>query len=67
VIFDATREKVLLIRCRDNEMRGLLGGQKQTGEGVAEACGREVLEETGLQGRVGKLISVFSFQKEIHR
>lgn len=30
------------------------------GESVAEACGREVLEETGLQVRVGKLISVFS-------
>jgi ADP-ribose pyrophosphatase YjhB (NUDIX family) len=60
VIFDAAREKVLLIRRRDNQMWGLPGGQMQVGESVAEACSREVLEETGLQVRVGKLISVFS-------
>ncbi len=60
VIFDAAREKVLLIRRRDNEKWGLPGGQMQAGESVAEACSREVLEETGLQVRVGKLLSVFS-------
>ena len=30
------------------------------GESVTEACAREVWEETGLQGRVGKLIGVYS-------
>lgn len=60
VIFDAAREKVLLVRRHDNEMWGLPGGQMQAGESVAEACSREVLEETGLQVRVARLISVFS-------
>lgn len=60
VIFDAAREKVLLVRRHDSEMWGLPGGQMQAGESVTEACGREVLEETGLQVEVRKLISVFS-------
>lgn len=59
-IFDDAREKVLLVQRRDNELWCLPGGRMEAGESVAEACGREVFEETGLRVRIGKLISVFS-------
>jgi ADP-ribose pyrophosphatase YjhB (NUDIX family) len=60
VIFDAAREKILLVRRHDNELWGLPGGQMEAGESVAEACSREVFEETGLQVQVGRLVSVSS-------
>ncbi|MBC6951653.1 NUDIX domain-containing protein [candidate division KSB1 bacterium] len=60
VIFDDTRERVLLVQRRDNELWCLPGGAMEAGESVVEACSREVFEETGLRVRVGRLISVFS-------
>ncbi len=59
-IFDATRQKVLLVRRLDNGLWCLPGGHMDAGESVAEACAREVFEETGLQIEVGKLIGVYS-------
>jgi ADP-ribose pyrophosphatase YjhB (NUDIX family) len=60
VIFDPNREKILLTRRMDNGCWCLPGGQMNAGESVAEACLREVLEETGLQVCLTKLIGIYS-------
>jgi ADP-ribose pyrophosphatase YjhB (NUDIX family) len=60
IIFNEKREKVLLTRRADNDRWCLPGGIVESGESVAEACEREVLEETGLTVRVKRLIGVYS-------
>jgi ADP-ribose pyrophosphatase YjhB (NUDIX family) len=60
VIFDAKREKALLTRRSDNGRWCLPGGAMEAGESAAEACEREVLEETRLTVRVTRLIGVYS-------
>jgi len=60
VIFDTTNNKILLTCRKDNGLWCLPGGAIDPGESVVEACVREVLEETGLRVRVGKLIGVYS-------
>ena len=59
-IFDEKREKVLLTKRTDNGRWCLPGGHMESGESAAEACEREVLEETGLKVRVTRLIGVYS-------
>jgi ADP-ribose pyrophosphatase YjhB (NUDIX family) len=60
VIFDPTRVKVLLTRRTDNGRWCLPGGRSEAGESVTETCLREVLEETGLQVRIIRLLGVYS-------
>ncbi len=60
VIFDATGEKVLLTQRADNGQWCLPGGAMEPGESAAEACVREVYEETGLHFRIQRLISLYS-------
>ena len=59
-IFDATRQRVLLTRRTDNGLWCLPGGGMDPGESAAEACAREVLEETGLVVQVGRLLGVYT-------
>jgi 8-oxo-dGTP pyrophosphatase MutT (NUDIX family) len=59
-IFDENREKVLLTQRTDNGRWCLPGGRMESGESAAEACEREVWEETGLKVRVTRLIGVYS-------
>ena len=59
-IFDPTRQKVLLTRRTDNGRWCLPGGRMEAGEDAAEACIREVLEETSLHVRIERLIGVYS-------
>lgn len=59
-IFDPTGEKLLLTRRSDNGRWCLPGGAMDPGERAAEACAREVWEETGLQVEVTRLIGVYS-------
>jgi 8-oxo-dGTP pyrophosphatase MutT (NUDIX family) len=59
-IFDEKREKVLLTRRTDNGRWCLPGGRMESGESAAEACEREVWEETGLRVRVKRLIGIYS-------
>ena len=59
-IFDPSGERVLLTRREDNGVWCLPGGGMDPGESAAEACAREVLEETGLVVRVGRLVGVYS-------
>lgn len=60
VIFDFTRERVLLTQRTDNGQWCLPGGRIEAGESVAEACIREVWEETCLIIRVVRLLGVYS-------
>ena len=59
VIFDQDK-KVLLTRRSDNGQWCLPGGAMEPGESVAEACAREVWEETCLRVDVLRLIGVYS-------
>lgn len=59
-IFDAERTRVLLTQRSDNELWCLPGGGVDPGESVAEACIREVWEETGLSVRIKRLLGVYS-------
>lgn len=58
-IFDM-QGRILLTKRADNGQWCLPGGAVEAGESVAEACEREVLEETGLIVRVKRLVGVYS-------
>ena len=60
MIFDSTREKVLLTQRTDNCKWCLPGGAMDAGESATEACEREVFEETSLKIKVKRLIGVYS-------
>ena len=60
LIFDEAREKILLTRREDNGRWCLPGGGMDPGESAAEACVREVLEETGLEVKVTKLVGIYT-------
>jgi len=60
VILDETRQKILLTRRTDNGQWCLPGGGMEPGESAAEACAREVWEETGLRVRIVRLTGVYS-------
>ena len=59
-VFDPRKQKMLLVRRTDNGRWAVPGGYMEAGESVAEACAREVWEETGLHVRVKQLIAVYS-------
>jgi ADP-ribose pyrophosphatase YjhB (NUDIX family) len=60
VIFNEDRSKALLTRRTDNGLWCIPGGAMESGESAAEACIREVWEETGLHVEVKRLIGVYS-------
>ena len=57
--------RVLLTRRADNGKWCLPGGRMESGESAAEACEREVLEETGLTVRVTRLVGVYSHPDQL--
>ena len=59
-IFDPGKEKVLLVRCVDDGKWAVPGGYMLAGESFSEACKREVLEETGLEVTINRLIGVYT-------
>jgi 8-oxo-dGTP pyrophosphatase MutT (NUDIX family) len=63
-IFDG-QGRVLLTRRADNGRWCLPGGRMEPGESVAEACEREVFEETGLNVRVKRLVGVYSYPDQL--
>jgi ADP-ribose pyrophosphatase YjhB (NUDIX family) len=65
VIFDETREKVLLTRRSDNGLWCLPGGRMEPGESIEECCRREVLEETGLEVELKRLIALYSNRDQL--
>ena len=60
IIFDETKQKVLLTQRADNGQWCLPSGGVDPGERVEEACIREVYEDTGLNIRVIRLVGVYS-------
>jgi ADP-ribose pyrophosphatase YjhB (NUDIX family) len=63
-IFDE-RGRILLTRRTDNGQWCLPGGRMESGESAAEACEREVFEETGLNVRVTRLVGVYSHPDQL--
>ena len=59
VIFNGAGEVLLELRA-DYGLWGLPGGGVDVGEAVEQAVKREVLEETGLEVRIKRLIGVYS-------
>lgn len=59
-VLDETGEKMLLVKRSDNGRWTVPGGYMEAGENLHEACQREVLEETGLQVTVERLIGVYT-------
>lgn len=52
--------KVLLQKRQDRNVWGFPGGALELGESVEEALKREVLEETGLEVTLNKLLGIYS-------
>lgn len=63
-IFDK-QGRVLLTKRQDNGQWCLPSGGVEPGESVAEACEREVLEETGLNAKVKRLVGVYSHPDQL--
>ena len=63
-IFDE-QGRVLLTKRKDNGQWCLPSGGMDSGESVAEACVREVWEETGLNIRVKRLVGVYSHADQL--
>jgi ADP-ribose pyrophosphatase YjhB (NUDIX family) len=63
-IFDEQR-RILLTRRADNGQWCMPGGAVESGESVAEACEREVFEETGLNVQVRRLVGVYSHPDQL--
>ncbi len=61
------RVRVLLTRRTDNGLWCLPGGAMDPGESAAEACIREVEEETGLIVEVRRLVGVYSSPHRVTR
>ena len=59
------RGRVFLTRRADNGQWCLPGGGMESGESAAEACEREVWEETGLHVRVKRLVGVYSHSDQL--
>jgi 8-oxo-dGTP pyrophosphatase MutT (NUDIX family) len=57
--------RIFLTRRTDNGQWCLPGGRMEPGESVAEACEREVWEETGLEVRVKRLVGVYSHPDQL--
>jgi ADP-ribose pyrophosphatase YjhB (NUDIX family) len=57
--------RILLTRRMDNGQWCLPGGRMESGESAAEACEREVFEETGLNVRVKRLVGVYSHPDQL--
>ena len=60
LIFDKSTGHILLTRREDNGRWCLPGGGMDPGESAAEACVREVFEETGLEVKVTKLVGIYT-------
>ncbi len=63
-IFDE-QGRIFLTRRADNDQWCLPGGGMDAGESAAEACEREVWEETGLRVHVQRLVGVYSHPDQL--
>src|SRR5512143_2803433 len=65
VIFDDKREKVLLTKRADNGLWCLPGGKMEPAESIEECCRREVVEETGLEVELKRLVAIYSNRDQL--
>ena len=65
VIFDEQHQRILLTKRADNDRWCLPSGGMEPGESAAEACIREVEEETGLHVEVKRLIGIYTTPHEL--
>jgi len=63
-IFD-DQSRILLTKRQDNGQWCLPSGGMEPGESAAEACEREVMEETGLRVRVKRFVGVYSHPDQL--
>jgi ADP-ribose pyrophosphatase YjhB (NUDIX family) len=59
-VFDESHDRISLIRRVDNGRWAVPGGYMDAGEDFAEACAREVYEETGLHVAVKRLLAIYT-------
>jgi ADP-ribose pyrophosphatase YjhB (NUDIX family) len=59
-VFDKSGGKVLLVRRADDGTWAVPGGYMSPGESFSEACKREVLEETGFEVMINRLIGIYT-------
>jgi len=57
--------RILITRRADNGQWCMPGGGMDSGESAAEACEREVWEETGLKVRVKRMVGVYSYPDQL--
>jgi len=60
IIFDTERNNVLLTQRTDNGRWCVPGGAMDPGESAEETCVREVMEETGLEVLVTRLVGIYT-------
>src|SRR4051812_8069529 len=60
VVFDPSGQRMLLTRRAESGRWCLPGGKMEPGESAAEACARELWEETGLRAIIERLIGLYS-------
>lgn len=56
---------ILLIRRSDNGLWTIPGGAMEPGESIAECCCREVLEETGIEVEITRLVGIYSNPRHV--
>jgi ADP-ribose pyrophosphatase YjhB (NUDIX family) len=57
--------RILMERRTDNGRWGLPGGTHQAGESITETVVREVVEETGLQVKVDRMIGIYTDPRRV--
>jgi ADP-ribose pyrophosphatase YjhB (NUDIX family) len=57
--------RVLLIRRTDNNLWTIPGGAMEPGEDIATCCRREVLEESGIEVEIVRLVGIYSNPRHV--
>ena len=60
LIYNEARKRILMTQRADNSRWCLPGGGMDPGESAAETCVREVMEESGLEVKVTKLVGIYT-------
>ncbi len=64
VVVDDT-DRILLIKRTDNGLWTIPGGAMEPGENIADCCRREVLEESGIEVDITRLIGIYSNPRHV--